>query len=117
MSNLVEYVMKYNAIFIKWHQTNPNEWRKKMEEDFITQSNGKIRAFQLFFNSPQELASNLFKAVALEEKDVQQMYPNFYQQILSITDKNKYFYIFTCNGVLDNGKTALISNTILSFDN
>ena len=111
---ITQRVMDINQKYLKWFKQNPNEWRKDVEKLIIEASNGEIRAFQLFYNSPEEALSGSFQYQVLEKKDLSGMYPKFYSDVNKVGE-NSYMYIFCCNGAISPSK-ALISQTIISFE-
>lgn len=100
--------------YLKFYQENPKVWRDEVDRLIMDASKGKLRVFQTFFNSPGECFSGNFSPQALEEKDIKAMYPKFIESTKNIPP-NTYCYIFTCNGVLNNGKDALIIQSFITF--
>lgn len=82
-----------------------------MEKDIKSQSDGKIRAFHIFFESPEECTSGRCKAQALTKQDMINMYPSLYEAALKVP-KGQYMYIFNCNDAMGHGR-ALSCNTVL----
>ena len=87
-------IMAVSDKYIKYLQENPKEWRDMVEGLIQKISGGRIRAFQTFFDSPEEAYSGSCLFQALAESDLRAMYPKLVDSALSIKDKNEYFYIF-----------------------
>ncbi len=109
-----QQVMAVSDKYISRLQEHPEEWRDMVEKLIQKISGGQIRAFQTFFESPEEAYSGSCCFQALAESDLRAMYPRLLDLALSIKDKNTYLYIFTCNNALPSS-TSLIAHTILSF--
>lgn len=105
---LAQKVMSMHKILITWFKQNPNEWRPEVDE----YSNGRLRVFQTFFETPQECLSGAFRTQVLQEKDLIAMYPQFIESVQNLPP-NTYCYLFTCNGALNKGTHALISQTFI----
>ena len=107
-------VSEYHQKIIEWYESNPKEWRPNLEKQLQKSSNGKIRAFQNFYNSPQEVYQGWINTLGLREFDMTSMYPDLLEKSKSLNN-NQYLYIFNCNDVTADGQ-ALRSDTVLSFD-
>jgi len=103
-------VMQWEARYCRFFETD-TLWQEKMEKDIKSQSDGKIRAFQIFFKSPEDCFSGQFRAQALSKQDVINMYPSLYEAITKVPQA-KFMYIFNCNDGSGPGK-ALSVNTII----
>lgn len=103
-------VMEMEKKYQDWFRTDQS-WQEGMEKDILTASDGKIRAFHIFFNSPSECLSGTFRAQALMEQDVINMYPKLYTTAQHVK-KGQFLYIFHCNDGFQHGQ-ALSVNTIL----
>ena len=108
-----QQVMAVSDKYISRLQEHPEEWRDTVEGLIQKISGGRIRAFQTFFESPDEAYSGSCLFQALAELDLRAMYPRLLEIALSIKDNN-YLYIFTCNNAVPPG-SAFIAHTILSF--
>ena len=97
--------------YLQWFGKNKPLWKEDVEKMITVASNGKIRAFHTFFDSPKEAMSFTMNMQALCEYDVQMMYPMFSDEIKNVS-QGHFFYIFTCNGGLGEGQ-AFIAQTIL----
>jgi hypothetical protein len=107
-----DVINAHNKI-LNWLRNNPDEWKSKMDEKIDLKSQGKIRAFQTLFVTPEQCLKGEYILEALEEKDVKTVYPNFEKLIKSINNDNEFCYIFCCCGAVDNGKQALVAPIIL----
>jgi hypothetical protein len=102
-------VMQMSAQLINYIKTSKE--CKVEAEALIKETDGKVRLIQTFFDSPTDCLSGKFKLQALNEKDVQQMYPDYIELARSV-QAPKFVYVFVCNDGIESG-TALISNTII----
>jgi len=110
MNPMTLKVMEQEKVYYN-HLKSDNSWKKQVEADIISQSGGKIRAFQLFFESPEECLSGKYRPQALTKQDVINMYPKFYESAVNVP-AGKFLYIFNCNDARGNGQ-ALSVNTLL----
>ena len=101
LNPVTQKVMKMCKIYSNWFRENPNDWRDDVDKLIKEASNGKIRAFHLFYNSPEEALTGKFQYQVLEEKYMNTMYPKFLQAVSQL-NSNSYMYIFTCNGAISN---------------
>jgi hypothetical protein len=73
------------------------------------------RAFQTFFESPEECLGGTFRVQPLHESDIQAMYPDFLKTIQSLPP-NSYAYVFNCNSaVFDPAPQALTALKIIKL--
>jgi len=108
--NTNRVVMKFAEKYLDMFLTD-RAWQEEMEKDIQSQSNGKIRAFHLFFNSVQECVSGYFQAQALTEQDVINMYPILYEKAVNCP-VGKFLYIFHCNDAISPGH-GVTSDTMI----
>lgn len=82
----------------RWLRGNKRMWKPSMDQDILSQSNGEVRAFHIFFQTPDECFGETFVAQALEEKDMKAMYPFLIEECNNIKP-TEYLAIFHCNNV------------------
>jgi hypothetical protein len=111
---LAQKVMGVHQKLIKWFKQNPNEWRPEVDEYIIKCSNGRLRVFQTFFETPEGCLSGNFRTQVLQEKDLIAMYPQYIESVQNLPS-DTYCYLFTCNGALKNRTHALISQTFIKI--
>ena len=109
MNDTTLKVMAMSEKYVDWIRKNKQEWIEKIDRLILRASNGKIRVFQTFFESPTEAFSGSCVFQALSEYDLRTMYPKLVEITESIAN-NDYMYIFTCN---NSPNKALIAYTII----
>ena len=112
-TDLAKVTNIFNRI-IKYYDTT-DDWKVEVNKLMQTASNGKIKCFQVFYNSFIEVYELGFVAQALDEKSLTSMYPQYVLKVGKLTS-NQCLLILVCCKVVNGGKSALVVDTILSTD-
>lgn len=109
-------VMNISQLLSNYYRTQIKLWKPEADRmiESIAKDSGKqpLRLFQTFFENPEECLSGYFKTQVLEEKDMLAMYPHYESSIRSLSP-TQYYYIFVCNGALNDGKSALVMHQVI----
>lgn len=114
LNPVTEQVMNMHKTLINWFKAHPENWKPEIDHYIGVCSNGKLRVFQTFFNSPAECLSGSFRPQVLEEKDMIAMYPQFLDSVQNLPP-DTYCYLFTCNGAVNNGTEALVAQSFIKL--
>lgn len=98
MNPMTQSVLAAESKYREFFQTK-DTWKAGVEKDIQDQSDGKIRAFHIFFNTPAECFLGTCKPQALTKQDMINMYPSLYEQVTKVKE-GKFMYIFNCNNAV-----------------
>lgn len=86
-------------------------WKSHIEEDILATSDGAIRAFHIFFSSPEECFSGRLELKALSKSDIINKYPHLYDKAIQVPD-DSYLYVFYCKDGIDKDKDLMVDYII-----